>query len=133
ELGELRLAVGTEVLVAVAAGALVVALDTADHAELLEQLRRLRQRVPGAGREAGRDQEVAGTLRRGSRPRRRVDLDGLVTVQDPAGSLVDLRAQPQRRGGSGSAHVQVAVREPGLLADLLGLGQRRRDLERQRR
>ena len=63
ELGELRLPVGPEVLVAVAAGDLVVALHAGHHQQLLEQLRGLRQGVPGAGLQADRHQEVAGALR----------------------------------------------------------------------
>ena len=42
-------AVGAEVLVTEAARDLVVALEAADHQQLLEQLRRLRQRVPVPG------------------------------------------------------------------------------------
>ena len=63
ELGELRLPVGAEVLVAVAAGDLVVALHARDHQQLLEQLRTLRQRVERPGLQPRRHQEVAGTLR----------------------------------------------------------------------
>jgi hypothetical protein len=66
ELGELRLAVGAEVLVAVAAGDLVVALHAGHHEQLLEQLRRLRQGVPGARLQADRHQEVARALRASS-------------------------------------------------------------------
>ena len=76
ELGELGLPVGAEVLVAVAARDLVVALGAGHHQQLLEQLRALRQRVPGAGPQPRRHEEVAGALRAwsgsasGSRPRR---------------------------------------------------------------
>ena len=49
QLGELRLTVRAEVLVAVAAGDLVVALHAGDHQQLLEQLRALRKCVPGPG------------------------------------------------------------------------------------
>ena len=45
ELGELRAAVGARVLVAHAVGDLVVAVEAGDHQQLLELLRRLRQRV----------------------------------------------------------------------------------------
>ena len=62
ELGELRLPVGAEVLVAEAARDLVVALHAGDHQQLLEQLRRLRQRVPVPGLQPDRHQEVAGAL-----------------------------------------------------------------------
>ena len=77
ELGELRLAVGPGRLVAEAAGDLVIALEAGDHQQLLEQLRRLRQRVEGALLQAAGDEEVAGALRgragqdRASRRRRK--------------------------------------------------------------
>ena len=44
-----RLAVGAQVLVAKAARDLVVAVDAGDHEDLLEDLRRLRQRVELCG------------------------------------------------------------------------------------
>lgn len=59
ELGEFGLAVGAEVLVAVAARDLVVALHAGHHQQLLEQLRALRQGVERAGVQPGRHQEVA--------------------------------------------------------------------------
>lgn len=62
ELGELRLAVGAEVFVTVAAGNLVVAFHAANHQQLLEQLGRLWKRVPRAWRQASRHQEVTCTL-----------------------------------------------------------------------
>ena len=96
ELGELRLAVGAEVLVAVAAGDLVVPLHAGHHEQLLEQLRALRQGVPGAGRRR------AGT--RKSRAPSGVDRVSVgVSIstksrasQHLAGGLVDLAAQPDR-------------------------------------
>ena len=63
ELGELGLAVAAQVLVAVAAGDLEVAIDAGDHQQLLELLRALRQRVDGPRLEAARDDEVARALR----------------------------------------------------------------------
>ena len=53
ELGELELPVGPQVLVAQAAGDLVVAVEAADHEQLLGQLRALRQRVERAVVQAG--------------------------------------------------------------------------------
>src|SRR5438045_4608841 len=44
ELGELRLAVGAQILIAEAAHDLVVAIEPGNHQQLLEDLRRLRQR-----------------------------------------------------------------------------------------
>ena len=63
ELGELRLAVAAQVLVAEAARDLEVAVDAGDHQQLLELLRALRQGVDVARLEARRDDEVAGALR----------------------------------------------------------------------
>ena len=132
ELGELRLPVGAEVLVAVAARDLVVPLHTGDHEQLLEQLRALRQGVPGAGRQPRGHEEVAGTLRGGPGQGRRLDLDEVAGTEHGAGRCVDARAQPDRgtgRRGTGAAQVEVAVLEAGLLTD----GDPLVDLERQRR
>ena len=129
ELGELRLPVGAEVLVAVAAGDLEVALHAGDHQQLLEQLRALRQGVPAAGLEPGRHQEVAGALGGGAGQRRRLDLDEAVRVEHVAGGLVDLAAQPDRGVGAAAAQVEVAVLEPRLLAHVDVVA----DRERQRR
>ena len=132
ELGELGLPVGAEVLVAVAAGDLVVALHAGHHEQLLEQLRALRQGVPGAGRQARGHEEVAGAL--GGRPGQRggLDLDEVAGLEHPPGRRRDLGAQPDGvpgRVGARAAQVEVAVLEPGLLAD----GDPLVDLERQRR
>ncbi len=120
QLGELRLSVGAEVLVAVAPGDLVVALHPGDHQQLLEQLGALRQCVPAARLQARGDQEVAGALRGGPGQRRGLDLDEVVGGQHVAGDPVDLAAQPQCRGRTGPAQVEVAVGQPDLLADLAG-------------
>ena len=110
ELGELRLAVGAEVLVAVAARDLVVPLHPRDHQQLLEQLRALRQRVPAARLQPRRHQEVAGALRRRPRQRRGLDLDEPPVVQQLRAtwftSLRSRIAAPGRAGagrGTGSA------------------------------
>ncbi len=129
ELGELRLAVGAEVLVAVAAGDLVVPLHARHHQQLLEQLRGLRQRIPGAGLQADRDQEVARALRRRPGQGRRLDLVEVVRVQHLTGDLVRPAAQAQRLRRAGAAQVEVAV----LQADVVGRGDRVVDRQRQRR
>ena len=115
ELGELRLPVGTEVLVAVAARDLVVPLDPADHQQLLEQLRALRQGVPAAGTQSRRHQEVAGTLRRGACQGRGLHLGERTVGQHVAGGLVDRAAEPDRARRRGASQVQVTVRQPRLL------------------
>ena len=92
ELGEVGLAVGAQVLVAEAAGDLVVALEPGHHQELLEELRRLRQRVEGALLEAARDEEVAGALGCRAGQDRRLDLDEAVAVELLAHRRDELRA-----------------------------------------
>ncbi len=116
ELGELRLPVGAEVLVAVAAGDLVVALQAGDHQQLLEQLRALRQRVPVPGLQAHGHQEVACPLGGGPGQRRCLHLDEALVVQHLAGDAADLRAHTNRPGGPRAPQVEVAVPKPGLLA-----------------
>ena len=59
DLGELGLAVGAQVLVAEAAGDLEVAVEARDHQDLLEELRRLRQRVELARVDAAGHEVVA--------------------------------------------------------------------------
>ncbi len=65
DLREFELAVGALVFVAEAAGDLEVAVEAGDHQDLLEDLRRLRQRVKLAGMHAAGHQEIARALGRG--------------------------------------------------------------------
>ena len=127
ELGELRLTVGTEVLIAITTRDLVVTLHAGDHEQLLEQLRTLGQGVPGAGPQTSRHQEVAGTLRGRAGQGGRLDLDEVSFGQDHPRGLVHFAAQANRRRRARAAKVEVAVLEPGLFAD----GDALVDLERQ--
>ena len=81
ELHELELAIGAQVLVAQATGDLVVAVEAADHEQLLEELRALRQGVELAGREARRHDEVACPFGGGGDQHRRLDLDEVLGVE----------------------------------------------------
>ena len=102
ELGELRLAVAAQVLVAEAAGDLEVAVDARDHQQLLELLRALRQGVDRARLQARRDDEVAGALGRALDQVGRLDLDEAVRVVDLADGLDEAAAQEQSRRGIAS-------------------------------
>ena len=73
DLSELRLAVGAQVLIAEAAHNLEILFEPADHQQLLEDLRRLRQRVKRAGLYAAGHQVIARAFRRGARHERRLD------------------------------------------------------------
>ncbi len=129
QLGELRLPIRPEVLVPIAPGDLVVAFQAADHQQLLEQLRRLRQRVPRSRPQSSRDQEVARALRRRSSQRGRLDLDEVVPIQHLASRAIHPAAQAHRLGRSRSAQIEIAVLQACFLADVDVLV----DLERQRR
>ena len=78
ELGELRLAVASRVLVAEALGDLEVFLHSCSHEKLLELLRRLRKGVELARVEAARDEVVPRALRR------TLDEDGSLDVEEAA-------------------------------------------------
>ncbi len=113
------MAVGAEVLVAVAAGDLVVALHARHHQQLLEQLRALRQRVEAARLQAGGHQEVARALGCRAGQRRRLDLDEVVTRQHVARRRIHLGTQANRGARALAAQIEVAVLQPGFLAGLL--------------
>lgn len=134
KLGELRLAIGSEVLVTVATGYLVVPLEPADHQQLLQELGGLRQGIPGTGRQAGRHQEVTGTLRSGLDQGGRLDFAEVHIVQGGTGGLVHLGPESNRLLHGGPAQVEIAVPEADILTGKLVLGlvlQGRGDLERQ--
>ena len=129
ELGEVGLAVGAEVLVAEAAGDLVVALEPGDHQQLLEELRRLRQRVEGAALEPAGDEEVAGALRGRAGQDRSLDVEKALGVEELAHRRGHPVAERERLAHRLAAEVEVAVAEAGVLTDLAGEAL---DLERRR-
>ena len=116
DLGELRLAVGAEILVAKATHDLVVAVEACHHQNLLVRLRRLWQRVEFAAVDAAWHQEVARSLRRAAHQERRFHLDELVLREVRANRLVKPVAQQEVLLHFGSAKVQVAVLEAQLFA-----------------
>ena len=130
ELGELGLAVGAQVLVPEAAGDLVVALEAGHHQHLLEQLRRLRQRVERARVHARGDEEVARALGRGARHDRRLHLEEVVRVEVVADRAVDGVADRHRALHAGAAQVDDAVAQPQQLVDRRLLVDRERRRER---
>ena len=127
DLGEFGLAVGAQVLVAEALGDLVVAVVARDHEELLEQLRRLRQREELPGMHARGYQVVARAFGRRAGEHRRLDVDEAVRIE----------ILPHRHGGAIAQHqvllhrlaaqVDDAVREAHRLREILVV-----ELERRR-
>jgi len=121
DLRELGLAVGAQVLVAEAARDLVVALDPADHQQLLEELRALRQRVELSGVDPRRDEVVARPLGRRLGQDRGLDLPEPLAVQD---SRI---ARSSRSGSPARLHplapnVEIAPRQSRFLARNLHAG-----------
>ncbi len=74
DLRELGLAIGAQIFVAETARDLKIAIQPGDHEDLLEDLRRLRQREEIAGMHAARDEIIARALRRRCGENRRLDL-----------------------------------------------------------
>ena len=95
DLRELGLAVEAQVLVAEAAHDLEVAVEARDHEQLLEDLRRLGERVELAGVEARRHEEVARAARRVLHHERRLDLEEAVLAEVVARRRGDLRAHEE--------------------------------------
>ena len=109
QLGEFRLAIGPQVLIAEAARHLVVALDAAHHQQLLEQLRGLGQGKPLAAADPAGEDVVAGALGGGAGQDRGFHLDEALLFEEAARRLDGLGPQPQVAVHALAAQVQVAV------------------------
>ena len=114
DLGELGLAVGAQVFVAEAARDLEVAVEAGDHQDLLEDLRRLRQRVEVAGMDAAGDEVVARAFGRGARHEGRFDLEEALGDEVVADGHGDAAAQREVVLHLGAAQVEVAVLQAHL-------------------
>ena len=122
QLREVGLPVRAQILIPEAARDLKIPLEAADHEKLLEELRRLGQRVEAAALEPAGHEEVAGTLRGRAGQDRRLDLDEALPRQELPHRGADPGAQLDRLPHPVAAQVEVAVAEAGLLADLPGEG-----------
>ena len=119
ELPELELAVGAEILVAPAGGDLVVAVEAADHAELFEDLRRLREREELSGLQAHGHEKVACAFGRAARHARRPHVDEVLGVHRPAdpGDRRVLEAEVPLHVVA--TEVEPAIFDPQRLVDVL--------------
>ena len=114
ELREFRLAVGAKIFVAETAHDLEIAVEAANHQNLLEDLRRLRQRIELAGIDAAGHQIIARALRSRAREHGRFDfveterVEGLPDFED------HLVAQLQVAMLARTPQVQVAVAQARL-------------------
>ena len=114
DLGELGLAVGAQVLVAEAAGDLEVAVEAGDHEDLLEDLRRLGQRVEAARVDAAGDEVVARALGGGAGHEGRLDFEEALGDEVVADGHGDAAAQREVRLHLSAAQVEVAVLQAHL-------------------
>ena len=124
DLGELGLAVGAQVFVAEAAHDLEVLVEAGDHQDLLEDLRRLRQRVELARMHAAGHQVVARAFGRGARHERRLDLVEALRVQIVANGDRHLVAQLDVALHLRTPQVDVAILQAHLFVGQHGVGGR---------
>ena len=118
DLCELRLPVGAQVFVAEAAHDLKILVEAADHQQLLEDLRRLRQGVEVARLNAAGHQVVARAFRSRSRHKRRLDLEEAFRVERLPHGKRDLRAQHDVALHARPAQVHVAILEASVFTDV---------------
>ncbi len=128
DLRELGLAVGAEVFIAEAAHDLEIFVVAADHQQLLEDLRRLRQSVEAAGLDAAGDQIIARAFGRRARHERRFDFEKALAVEMLAHGEADLRAQHDIALHVRAPQVDVAVFQARVFLHVDGFfhGERRR-------
>src|SRR5580700_2133221 len=114
DLGEFRLTVGAQVFVAEAAHDLEVFVETRDHQNLFEKLRRLRQGVERARLHAARDEIVSGSLGCGTGHERGFDLEETLRGEIVADGQRDLVAELDIELHGIAAQVDVAVLQTHL-------------------
>ena len=119
ELGEFRLPIGAQVLVAKAAHDLVVAVEARNHQQLLVDLRRLRQSEELSGMRAARHQVIARAFRRRLGQHGRFDVDEARLIQIVAHRARDPMAQQQTLAHFLAAQIEVAKAQPHFFAHLL--------------
>src|SRR4051812_16377086 len=129
ELSDLLHPVGAQVLVAEAARDLEVAVEAADHEELLEDLGGLWECEEPAGLKTARDDEVARALRRRLEEDRRLDLEEAAALHRPPDRRDHRAAKADVALHPRAAQIEPTVAETQRLVDVLLVeleGQRRR-------
>ena len=126
QLGELRLAVGAQIFVTEAARNLVVTIHAGHHQQLLENLRRLRQRVELPRVHPAGHQVIARAFRRGLGQDRCLKLGIARRLQVMAYGLVHARSDAHVVLHAWAPQIQVAVAQADFLAVLIRHEQRQR-------
>ena len=127
DLSELRLTIGTQVLVAEATYDLEVAVVTSHHQQLLQGLGRLRQSVELIGVHTARNNEVARTLRGRFDQIGGLDFEEALLVEERTHCLSHTVAQDHCTLQGGTTQVEVAVTHTQIVATVRVLldGERR--------
>ena len=118
QLSELRLTIGPQVLIPETSRDLEIAFDARHHQQLLELLRRLRERVEMAGVDARWHKIVSCTLRRALHQHGRLDFQEVAGIEEIADILHDLVPQRKVRRHPLSPQIEVAITEPQRLIDV---------------
>ena len=119
-LGEFRLAVGPQVLIAETAGDLEIFFHASGHKELFVLLRRLREGVETSRVQPARHEEVAGAFRGAFAEDGGFDFPETVGVEDVAHGFDHSVAESEIGGHDGTAEVEVAMGQAQVLVgDLL--------------
>ena len=117
-LRELRLAVGTQVLVTETLGNLEVTVETANHQQLLQCLRTLGQCIELTRIHTTRHHKVASALRRRTNQNRRLHLDEIQIIEEVTNQNSHLMAQLQILSNTGTAQVEVAILHTNIVTTI---------------
>ena len=118
DLCELRLAVGTQILVAEALGNLEIAVETSHHQKLLVELRRLRKSVELPRIHARRHNEVACTLRSRFNENRGFHLKEALLIEVAAKLKTHLVAKLKIAAHSRATKVEIAILHAQVVATI---------------
>ena len=118
ELHEFELTIGTKVFVAQTTSYLVITIDTANHAQLLEQLWALGQRVERPWRKAARYDEISSAFRSGRNEHRSFDFDKTLIVHGPSQRGIDLGANAEVALHALGTQIDIAMSEAHHFVDL---------------
>src|SRR5262249_23142053 len=111
--------VGAGILVAKARRDLKITVETGNHQQLFELLRRLRQRVKFTGMDARRNQIIACSFRTGNRQDRCLELIEAERRHATANARDDPRAQHDVLMNLTATQIEKAILEPNLLGNFI--------------
>ena len=118
ELHELELTISTKVFVAKTTSNLVITIDTADHAQLLEQLWALGQRIERTRGQAARYDEISRPFRRGRNKHWSFDFDKTLVVHCSSQRGIDLGANAEVALHALGTQIDIAMSEAHHFVDL---------------